>query len=347
MYLHVYVNLAEKINLDSLDKLLAVLLIFSGILYFAAKYAPEPELIAPLSTQSVQKVPEAPTPPTPSKPTARKSPKVTKPRKRPPKQAPTPTDRARARKPSNQKTPPTNRARRPEQDELQERRETRQRRLEYQRQQQQVAASAPTEVTPAPKLVKPAAEKKRLAQLDFSPPTSDYTTNAQPLRHPSGGVIISLAPGAEAPDFTVKDIFTGDEYNYIRDLKGNNIVLINFWSIFCQPCQEIIPELVDLFNRYKTQDILFVGVSLDGEKRGPAIEKFLKKHPIPYPIHMDVFVDENGGFEMSDAYGVMGTPKTVIIGKDGYIKFVHTDIFKTGEIEGILSTLIEESKVSE
>jgi peroxiredoxin len=131
-----------------------------------------------------------------------------------------------------------------------------------------------------------------------------------------------IEPGQEAVDFVVSTL--DDEDYKLSDAIGEKVIFLFFWSIFCQPCQEEIPVIKDLYKKVGKDKLAVLAVSLDGDKRVPAIEKFIEKNDLDFTFLMDVFDDDTSGFIASDLYGVMGTPTYFIINKAGVITHNHT-----------------------
>ena len=109
----------------------------------------------------------------------------------------------------------------------------------------------------------------------------------------------------------------------LTDLNGNKydlkasqgkVIVINFWFINCPPCKQEIPDLNQLFIKYKdNKDVLFLAIALD-EKFD--LKQFIKISPFLYNIVPD-------GRYFADKHGVTSYPTHLIVGKDGLIKF-HT-----------------------
>lgn len=116
--------------------------------------------------------------------------------------------------------------------------------------------------------------------------------------------------GAQAaPDFRLKDI----DGNTVRlsDLRGKAVVL-NFWATWCPPCKEEIPWFIDLQNKYGSQGLQIVGVSMD-EGGKDAVVPFAKQMGINYKVLL-------GTPEVGDLYGgVNALPTTFYIGRDGKV----------------------------
>ncbi len=108
-------------------------------------------------------------------------------------------------------------------------------------------------------------------------------------------------------DFTAKNL-DGQDVK-LSDFRGK-VVLVNFWAIWCGPCQEEIPELVTLYNNYRDKGFVVLGVSDPSDLKD--IKSFVAAHQMDYPIVID-----QG--PISDEYNVVGFPTSVLIDRNGNI----------------------------
>jgi len=135
----------------------------------------------------------------------------------------------------------------------------------------------------------------------------------------SGFLISSNAMASNlAPDFTLKS--KDGENVRLSDLRGQ-VVLLNFWASWCGPCRQEMPILDSMHNKYKSLGFTVLGVNLDA-KSNKAI-KYLKDTPVTFPVLYDPKGDVSG------EYGVQIMPSTVIIDKDGNVRYLHEG-YKTG-----------------
>ena len=114
-----------------------------------------------------------------------------------------------------------------------------------------------------------------------------------------------------APDFSLQ-LFDGRQLSLasLRD----QVVVVNFWGSWCEPCREEAPILEKVWQEYQSQGVTFVGVAYkDTEGKARA---FLEEFGITYPNALDP------GNRVARAYRVQGVPETFFI-KDGEIASLY------------------------
>ena len=119
-------------------------------------------------------------------------------------------------------------------------------------------------------------------------------------------------PGGAAPDFTLKSL-AGDNVK-LSELRGQ-VVLINFWASWCGPCRQEMPRLDDLYQQYGELGFTLLGVNV--EQDSAEAQRMLHDTPVTFPI---LFDSKN---EVSKLYDVVAMPSTVIVDRDGNVRFVH------------------------
>lgn len=112
---------------------------------------------------------------------------------------------------------------------------------------------------------------------------------------------------AGAPNFTAKNLEGKDVK--LNDFKGK-VVLVNFWAVWCGPCQEEVPELVELYNIYRDKGFVIVGVSDPSDSN--EIKSFVREHKMTYPVVIDPG-------SISEEYNVVGFPTSFLIDREGKV----------------------------
>ena len=88
-------------------------------------------------------------------------------------------------------------------------------------------------------------------------------------------------------------------------------VLVDFWASWCGPCKKEIPNLINVYNKYKGDKFEVLGVAT-WDKPNDTL-KSIEQLGIPYPQMLNA---QKAG---SDAYGINGIPQIILFGPDGTI----------------------------
>lgn len=137
----------------------------------------------------------------------------------------------------------------------------------------------------------------------------------------------SFKVGAPAPDFVLPDM-TGKPVR-LSDFRGK-VVLLEFWTTWCPPCKLAIPELNDLYTKYKDSNLVILSVSMD-EDIG-IVKDFMEEYEILFPV----LFDDKGIFEN---FGVYTIPTALVIDEEGMVLEHHM-----GYAPGIFEELLEKVK---
>jgi len=100
-----------------------------------------------------------------------------------------------------------------------------------------------------------------------------------------GDVKSAADVGATAQDFTARDT-DGNTFR-LSDHIGKEVVLIDFWATWCQPCLAEMPHLEKMQTEYKSKGLLVVAVSMDGPESIADVPAFAKRNQMNFPVLLD------------------------------------------------------------
>ena len=128
----------------------------------------------------------------------------------------------------------------------------------------------------------------------------------------AGSLAAPQAAQGPAPDFTLKSL-SGENVK-LSELRGQ-VVLINFWASWCGPCRQEMPLLDQMYQKYGELGFTLLGVNV--EQDSADAQRLLHDTPVTFPILFDT---QN---VVSKLYDVTAMPSTVIVDRDGNVRFVH------------------------
>ncbi|MCP4433861.1 MAG: TlpA family protein disulfide reductase [Gammaproteobacteria bacterium] len=129
----------------------------------------------------------------------------------------------------------------------------------------------------------------------------------------------SASTSNPAPNFTLKSL-SGKNLK-LSELAGN-VVLINFWASWCGPCLKEMPLLNEIHNKYEPLGFTVLGVNV--EQNSDSAKDFLAGNGVDFPILLD---NQN---RVSKLYDVVAMPTTVLVDRDGNMRFLHKG-YKPGD----------------
>jgi len=125
---------------------------------------------------------------------------------------------------------------------------------------------------------------------------------------------------AQQPDTTRRPAFS------LPDLDGDSraiaewdgeIIVLNFWATWCQPCREEIPLFTELQQRFGAQGVQFLGVAID---RREAIREYLETIDMGYPTLYGMQAAMDVAASYDNQAGTL--PYTVVIDRDGAMRHI-------------------------
>jgi peroxiredoxin len=119
-------------------------------------------------------------------------------------------------------------------------------------------------------------------------------------------------PQARPPEFTL-DSLDGRSVS-LGEYLGRNIVLIDFWATFCEPCLTAMPHLDSLYRQYKDQGFVVLGISIDGPDSIAQVQTVVARLGVSFPILLDQETRVVGLYNPKTS-----APYSVLIGRDGRI----------------------------
>ncbi|XVJ58551.1 MAG: TlpA family protein disulfide reductase [Tepidisphaera sp.] len=114
--------------------------------------------------------------------------------------------------------------------------------------------------------------------------------------------------GDTAIAFEGKDL-DGGTIKFPGDFK-NKIVMVDFWATWCHPCMEEMPHIAEAYDKFASQGLEVLGVSIDGAGDAAKIKSTLKSKKMSW-LHIH---DTNSA--ISRLYAVTSIPRAFLVDGD-------------------------------
>ncbi len=128
----------------------------------------------------------------------------------------------------------------------------------------------------------------------------------------AGTASSAIAPATAAPDFTLNAM--GGPNLRLKEQRGR-VVMVNFWATWCAPCRQEMPHLNRLYEKYRGAGFVLLGVNVDDDVAKAA--DVAAKLGVTFPVLLDTQKS------VSKLYDVSTMPSTMLIDRDGKVRYVH------------------------
>ena len=137
----------------------------------------------------------------------------------------------------------------------------------------------------------------------------DITNGRQPGPPAPSELPATAEIGRLAPDFTLIDL-EGNRVT-LSDFRGK-VVFINFWATWCPPCRAEMPEIEAVYQEYKNQDVVVIGVDI--RENESEVRQCVEEDDFSW-----IFVLDTTG-AVSASYAITAIPTSFFLDEEGVIQ---------------------------
>lgn len=121
------------------------------------------------------------------------------------------------------------------------------------------------------------------------------------------------------------------------DLEGNShslsqyrgdVVLLNFWATWCEPCRVEMPALDKRFQALQEKGFVVLGIDFD--EPAADVRAFRDQVNVTFPLLLDP------GGKVQAAYRILGYPTSFFLDRQGIVRIVHIGIMDDSQIDQYL-----------
>ena len=111
----------------------------------------------------------------------------------------------------------------------------------------------------------------------------------------------------------------------LEDLRGK-VVLLEAFQMLCPGCvSHALPQAMRVRRLFSEDDVAVIGLHTvfehhDAQGSREALAAFLHEYRITFPVGVDARSGHGGPPKTMTAYGMQGTPTTILIDREGYLR---------------------------
>lgn len=133
--------------------------------------------------------------------------------------------------------------------------------------------------------------------------------------------------GAEFPNIEFETI-SGEKINSRALFDGENLIYIDVWASWCQPCIKEIPALKELDKEYVNEKVKFISLSIDSNTED------WHKGLNHYDLKKDQYLDQDN--QIGEILNIRGIPRFLLYSPDGELILIDAPRPSSSEIRGVL-----------
>ncbi|HEY7294689.1 MAG TPA: TlpA disulfide reductase family protein, partial [Dehalococcoidia bacterium] len=118
----------------------------------------------------------------------------------------------------------------------------------------------------------------------------------------------------------------------LSGLRGN-VVLVNFWATWCEPCKRELPAIDAVQQRFGDRGFKAVGV--DYADQDDVVERFAAVERLGFPL----LEDSIGG--IGSLYRLLGVPTSYLVDRGGVLRVIHPGPYSEAELVKAVASLLD------
>lgn len=146
--------------------------------------------------------------------------------------------------------------------------------------------------------------------------------------------VVPASVNYPAPELTLTDL-DGASHS-LSDYRGQ-VVLVNLWATWCEPCKQEMPALQAFHDKYSDKNFTVIAVN-DGEMTSDIVQ-FATDFDLTFPIWLDPTYSAT-----ERTFKTLGLPSSYVIDRDGVVRLQWLGAIDRRTLEKYVAPIIKEEQ---
>jgi thiol-disulfide isomerase/thioredoxin len=103
---------------------------------------------------------------------------------------------------------------------------------------------------------------------------------------------------------------------------------VNFWATWCPPCRKELPDLEQIYEKYKDQGLVVLAIT---DEQTAKVRPFIVDRKLSYPILLDP------NRKVNDALKIEGIPRSFLYNREGKLVAQAIDMRTRKQFDAMLA----------
>lgn len=144
--------------------------------------------------------------------------------------------------------------------------------------------------------------------------------------------VVPASVNYPAPELTLADL-QGNSHS-LAEYRGQ-VVLVNLWATWCEPCKEEMPTLQAYYEKYKKNGFTIIAVN-DGDPTKDVVQ-FVKDFELTFPVWLDPTY-----IATEQAFKTLGLPSSYVIDRKGTVRLQWVGGIEKRALEEYVTPIVTE-----
>ncbi|MCC7117707.1 MAG: TlpA family protein disulfide reductase [Anaerolineales bacterium] len=134
-----------------------------------------------------------------------------------------------------------------------------------------------------------------------------------------------------APELTLATL--NGEVVSLAEYQGQ-VVLVNLWATWCQPCKREMPIFQAFYEKYKAEGFVLIGINQEEQKE--IVAPFVEAHELSFPIWLDL------DYQAQQKFHTGYIPTSYVIDRSGNVRLSWVGQISMKNLEKFVPEIIRE-----